>query len=233
MQGMTTSPHTHTVSLPSAAPRRPRRRNRLLLAGAAVLVVAAAGAVTFAPAASVETTTVSLAGVREIVVDLDAGPVSLRGGTGPEVILRTTRHGSMFGTPEARHRLDDGVLTVEADCGWFGGGCHVSEDLTVPAGVPVQVRTTAGGIDAVDLDVPRFAAETAAGPVSASFVRPPAEVRAVTAAGSVALRVPDVGYTVDADTAVGSARVGVLTDPRAERSLYARSAAGDVAVLPR
>ena len=224
---------TSTVTLPSATPRRPRRR-RVLLAGAAVLVLAGTASSVLGAAEPLGTTTDTVAGVREIVVAVDGGSVSLRGGAGPDVTVRTTRYGSTFREPDAHARLDGGVLTVEADCaGTFAGGCHVAEDLTVPPGVPVRVRTAAGAIEAVDLDVPRFDAETAAGAISASFVRPPSDVRVTSSAGSVVLRVPDAGYAVDAGTVAGSTRIAVVANPRAPRSLTVHTAAGNVAVLPR
>jgi hypothetical protein len=224
---------TRTVTLPSATPRRPRRR-RVLLAGAAVLVLAGTASSVLGAAEPLGTTTDTVAGVREIVVTVDAGPVSLHGGAGPDVTVRTTRYGSTFREPDAHVRLDGGVLTVEADCaGAFAGGCHVADDLTVPPGIPVRVRTALGAIEAVDLDVPRFDAETGAGAVSASFVRPPSDVQATSSAGNIILRVPDAGYAVDADTAAGSTRVAVVADPRAPRALTVRTAAGNVSVLPR
>ena len=226
-------PQTRTVQLPSSQPRR-RRTGRVLLIGAAGLVVLGAGYTALGQLGqSVETTTASVAGVREIVVDADSGPIDLRGGTGPDVDIRTTAHRSLTGAAAAGHRLDGGVLTITAECPQFGMNCYVEEQITVPAGTPVRVRTSAGGVEAAELDVPSLAVDTSAGSVNASFVRPPQDVRITTSAGSVELRVPDAGYRVDGDTSAGTVRIGVIQDPSAPRSLYAESAAGNVTVLPR
>ena len=120
------APAPTTVTLPSTRPRRPRRR-RVLLVGAAVLVLAGAGASVVGGADPIGTTTDVVPGVREIVVQVDAGPVALHGTASRDVTVRTTRYGSTFREPDARNRLDDGVLTVQAGCaGWFAGGCHVA-----------------------------------------------------------------------------------------------------------
>jgi hypothetical protein len=216
-----------TVRLPSSAPRR----RRLLVGGVGLAVLGAAGVLLVG--GGPETTVVTFAGVREVVVDVDRGPVAVRGGPGAAVVLRTTRQGSLLGSPATGHGVENGVLTVRAGCSGAGIRCTVAEELTVPAGVPVRVRTEVGAIEAVDLDVPRFSAETAAGSVEASFARPPAEVGITTGAGTVVVRVPDVGYRVEAGSAAGATRVEVRADPSAARRLSVHTAAGAVSVLPR
>jgi hypothetical protein len=116
------------------------------------------------------------------------------------------------------------------------GGCvdgYTEEHLTVPPGVPVRVRTGVGDVTATDLEVPRFDVQAGASTVTASFVRPPDDVRIEAGtAGDVELRVPDVGYRVDVDS-VGTERVDVAEDPAATRSLSVRAGVGNISVTPR
>ena len=176
--------------------------------------------------------TASVADVRELVVEVDAGPITLVGTPGATVDIRTTLHGSATGTPRADHQLVDGVLTVRGSCAGLPLSCHVDEELTVPPGVPVRVNTSAGTVDASRLDVPRLDVVTSAGSVTAGFAAAPQDVRIRTAAGDVDLRLPDVGYRIDADTAVGERRIDVRRDPASPRWVRAETAAGAVTVLP-
>lgn len=223
---MTTSPQP----APSGARRRPRR---VLLLGAAVLSVGCLAYVALdRPGDAESVRTASVAGVREIVVEVDAGPITLAGTPGTTVDIRTTLHGSATGTPRADHQLVDGVLTVRASCAGMPLGCHVDEELTVPAGIPVRAETAAGTIEASRLDVPRLDVTTSAGSVSAGFSTAPQDVRVRTATGNVDLQLPDAGYRIDAGTALGERRVAVRHDPASPRSVVVETAAGAVTVRP-
>lgn len=219
-------------------PRR-RRRRAALIAGTGVLLVggATAGAIALgtgvAGALRSETTAQSLPGVHEIVVDLDEGSVRLTAAPGAAVDVRTTRAWTPGYEPVLDQGVIDGVLTLRSDCPEFNVGCEVTREIGVPAGTAVRVRSTAGPVEAFDLDVPRFAAETVAGPVTASFVSAPEAVRAQTVTGPVDLRVPQGSYRVDAGTTVGQVRVGVIDDPRAPRSIEAHTVTGPVTVAAR
>ncbi len=212
---------------------RHRTRRYLLIAGTVLLLAGTGYVVLSQVGRSQETTTATVADVREIVVDIDSGPVTLIGGDGPAVGIRTVLYRSLTGGPAAGHRLDGGVLTISADCPSFGMYCHVEEWITVPAGTPVRASTTAGSVEGSELDVPTLDIDTSAGSVTASFARPPQDVRIDTSAGSVELRAPDVGYRVEADTSAGTVRIGVVQDPAAPRTLRVDSSAGNVTILPR
>jgi hypothetical protein len=194
------------------------------------VALAGAGLTVYSQTRAWDTVTDSVTGVREIVVDIGAGPVTLTRAPGSEVGLRTVPHG-MF-PAGAGHRLEDGVLTASAGC--FTFNCYTEEYLAVPAGIPVQVRTGAGDVTATDLDVPRFDVRAGAATVIASFVRPPDDVRIqLGMAGNVDLRVPDVGYRVDTGYTVGTERVDVVDDPSAPRSLSVHAAVGNISVTRR
>ena len=206
-----------------------RRTRRWVLAGAA-LVVAGTGLAVYGQVQPWDTTTGSVPGVREIVVDIGAGPVTLPAAPGSEVGIRTVPHGLL--PAGAGHRLEGGVLTVFAGC--FALNCYTEQHIAVPAGIPVRVHTGVGDVTATDLDVPRFDARAGASSVTASFVRPPDDVRIdAGTAGNVELRVPDAGYRVDVDSAVGTERVDVAEDPSATRSLSVRAAVGSITVTRR
>lgn len=94
----------------------------------------------------------------------------------------------------------------------------------------VTLRTAAGSIDASGLTGDRVEARTSAGNVTILAERAPQQVEAVSDAGSVDVVLPDGPYDVDADTSVGAVDVDVVSDPSAERSVFAHTSAGNVMV---
>ena len=169
-------------------------------------------------------------GVREIVVDIGAGPVTLTGTSGTAVGIETITHG-LF-SASAEHVLADGVLTIRAD-GW-GLNSYTEENIAVPAGVPVRVHTGAGDVTAVDLDVPRFSLNAGASTVDLSFRTAPQSISVATgAAGTIDIRVPDAGFVVTADAGIGSEQVSINGDPSATRSVHAETLVGSIQISPR
>jgi hypothetical protein len=228
--------------LPSAPtvdglPDRPRRRGGRIAVAAAggALLLGAAGAVAFGVhvAGSLERDSVSrsFAGVREVVIEVDEGAVSLRTTAGPEVTVDAVRHWTPGYEPALGGAVVDGVLRLTSDCEDFNLGCETEQDIAVPAGVAISVHTVGGPIEAVDLDTPRFSGSTVGGPVTASFVRPPDDVRVETVAGPVRVTVPAGSYRVSADTTVGPVTIGVDHDPAAPRRISASTVTGPVDVL--
>lgn len=221
-------------------------RRRTLLACLGVLLVVV-GATAVGGLKHADVRTVVLTGVREVVVDVDAGAVVVQARAGFGVAVRTGR-AWLWGEPTADHRLVDGVLTITGRCPEFEIGCTVEEELSVPYGIEVAVAVGAGGITVAGIDVPRldlragegdieardvsaagFFARSGGGGVRVSLVRPPSEVR-VEGAGDVDLTVPRGRYRVDAAAATGRTTVDVQQDPVAARLLFARSGAGDVTI---
>ncbi|WP_214404905.1 hypothetical protein [Pseudonocardia lacus] len=219
-------------------PPRRRRRTALVVGTGAVLVGGiTAGAIALGVTVSTslqrETTAQSVAGVREVVVEFDEGSVRLTAATGPDVDVRTTRAWTPGYQPVLGQRLVDGVLTLTSDCADFNIGCEVGREIAVPAGTEVRVRGAAGPVEAVDLDVPRFSVDSAAGPVSVDFATAPEAVRVATVAGPVTVRVPRGAYRVSADVLIGQVDVGVDNDPGADRSIEVSTVTGSIDVLAR
>jgi hypothetical protein len=115
-------------------------RTRWAVAGIATVMVVGAGILGVGLLGSGDTITGSVAGVREVVVTVGAGPVTLTGTSGTAVGVETTSHG-LFAA-DAGYSLEDGVLTVYAD-GW-GLDAYTEANLAIPAGIPVHVYTGGG-----------------------------------------------------------------------------------------
>lgn len=203
----------------------------LVASGAMLLLVGGLSAASLAFQRQ-ESETFTAAAVREVVVEVESGHVTLLPGTGADVNVTTTRHWS-FIEASTGHRVEDGVLTVTAECPWFAPGCRVSEELVIPAGVAVRVETAAGSIEAIDVEVASFDAETAAGNVDASFASAPSDISVTTSAGNVHVLVPADSYEVHADAAAGNVDVGVAQSAASERSIRVETSAGNIDIDAR
>jgi hypothetical protein len=209
-------------------PKSRRRRHTLLIRGAAATLAVGAVAATVWLGSSTETRTASYAGVESIVIDLGAGGITLTGTAGQDVAVRTTLHSFLSRDPVYAQSVTDGVLTITGSCPPPSINCGVDEELTVPAGVSVTVRMSAGEIHATGLDVPRFQAAIGAGRIEAAFVRPPDLVDINTETGEVTATVPDVGYRIDAVANTGTTDIDLRQDHDANRSLRVRAGTGSV-----
>ena len=223
---------TSTEFRPVPDTRAPRHRSRGVLG--AIAATAVAGGLVASTQISHDTTTTSVPGVREVVVDIGAGPVTLHGGEGDAVDIRSTPHGLFTTSSAPRHETVDGVLRITSACSGIALHCYTREEITVPAGVPVRVHTGVGDVTAIDLDVPTFTVDAGAATVSASFLSAPEEVRIhAGAAGNVEIVVPEAEYEVHADTAVGTEDVRVDVASSAPRRIDASTGAGNVSVDTR
>ena len=97
----------------------------------------------------------------------------------------------------------------------------------------VALHTSAGSIDARGLHGDSIEARTSAGNVTLDVESAPRRIEAESDAGSVDVAVPDGSYDVLADTSVGQVRVDVVSDPSADRTILARTSAGNVTVRGR
>ena len=219
---------TSAVPGPPTA-HRPRRRVRTgSLIGIAVIALAGGYFAVNTISNTERTTSTSIPDVRELVVDVDSGSVTLTPATSDEVSIRTVLRGSAFDEPVADHDLEKGVLTVTARC--TGPSCVVEELIGVPAGIPVSLHTRSGSVDVADLDVPSFTGEVGSGSIVASFASAPSRIDVAIGSGNVDLRVPDVGYRLDVSTHTGRLDVGLPQDHSAQRSLSVRATTGNISV---
>jgi hypothetical protein len=223
----------------AAAPSLPPRR-RLRRAGITALsAVAVAGtlAITAHVVAHEDTATETYLGIRAVILDTDAGTIDVSAAEGAATTVTGTHRWS-YQAPSARPVRDGDRLIISARCPKIEhaagfGTCHTNYQLAVPAGVEVQVTTSAGTITGSDLAATQFTARTSNGDISLSFTGMPESVQAHSSAGDVRVAVPYGSYHVDADTSAGDVEVGVVSNPRAPRLIDAHTAAGDVEVSPR
>lgn len=216
-----------------------------------LLVVWGVGTVVGPGLTTTDLRTSYVAGVRDVVVDVDAGSVTLRGGSGSQVGVRTTRTW-VWGAPASERSLVDEVLTVVGRCPEIGIGCRIDEELTIPHGVTVRVVIGAGSVTVTGLDVPVLDLESRAGSVRVvevtaarldvrsrsggvrvSFLRPPAVARVESGAGEIDLTVPRGRYRVDGQSPSGVELVDVTDDADAARLLVAHSESGRVTIRSR
>jgi hypothetical protein len=230
-------PGTSTQS--PTTPVRPRRRglHRAGLTALALTAVAGSMAVTAHAIAKEDTDHNAYQGIRTVVLDVDAGTIDLSAAPDATTGVTATRRWAYQAPPNQPVR-DGDRLTITAHCPNIEqfaafGTCHTDYQLAVPAGVRVQVATSAGNITATDLPTTDLAARTSAGAITLSFTAVPESVRVHTSAGDVQLVVPYGDYHLDADTAAGDVRVGVVDDPGSPRLIDAHSSAGDVKINPR
>ena len=214
------------------APTKPRRTRTLLMIGAAAVMIGG-GAAAVMINRTQQSTTDSFAGVSSVVVEIDNGSIAMSPAGDDKVGVRTTLNGFAGGIPVAGHRLDRGVLTITSACPPTSMNCYVEDELTIPAGIPVDVRTTTGTVDATDIDVPEIDIQTRTGEVTASFVRPPDRIAIAVATGSVELTVPAGSYRFDARTTTGTVRTDVQNDPAAQGTMQLSTDTGDITVTAR
>lgn len=140
----------------------------------------------------------------------------------------------------------DTVVRAEAS-----GGDVLVEDLTTTA--PLALESSAGDVTAIDVTAPsvalasnagdvearglsaeRVEVDSSAGDVLASLRTPAERLLASSSAGDVDVFVPDAVYRVEATSSAGDVDASeIRTDPGAQRSIVARSSAGDVRVAAR
>ena len=249
------------------------RRALLVVAGLVALALVAQGTYHLLDLAARHTTTerASYDGVRALVIE-DASDVHLTSAPAgaPVQVLAHITEG--LRTPSrSAERSADGTLALSASCpGFFGGHCKVSYEVRVPSGTivraeadagdvvaedlfsanPVELKSSAGDVTAIDVTAPSITLFSSAGDVEARglsadrvdlgssagdvlvSLRTPADrLVADSSAGDVDVLVPDAVYRVDATSSAGDVDASdVRTDPGSARTITAHSSAGDVRV---
>ena len=162
-------------------------------------------------------------GVERIRAHVGNGDIQLTGTAGAEVEVEA-RLGGRISVPELRAKQADGLLDVWIACGGPFWSCSADIEIRVPSGVPVEVRTSAGDIKALDLESPARL-RSGAGDIRVEGASG-GELTMSTAAGDV--RATDIGAPlVDADSASGDVLVELSAMPD---DVDASSSSGDVRI---
>lgn len=125
------------------------------------------------------------------------------------------------GASDVRVERLDGRVEIATDSG----------DVEVhDVGGPLTVDADSGDVE-VDAYRGLVATATAdSGDVELRTLRAPRSLRAQADSGDITIAVPDVAYRVEVDTDSGDEDVQVADDPRARRTITARTDSGDVAI---
>jgi DUF4097 and DUF4098 domain-containing protein YvlB len=240
---------------PSTVPAPRRRITRYAVVAGAVLILGVPALIVANSVMTKHDQTHFIAeGVRVLVIEQDAGDITLvQEPTAGQVSVTTTRNWS-WQQPLSAHTVTDGVLRLTGNSPSFPGlgTSDINQEVSVPRGVTIQIGVSAGNIRATDIDAPQFevktdsgsidatninatsfSAITSSGNVQASLYGAVDRVNARTSSGSVELSVPNAAYNVDADTSSGHVRIEVTDDPNAARLISAHTSSGDVTIHGR
>jgi|tagenome__1003787_1003787.scaffolds.fasta_scaffold20202730_1 hypothetical protein len=229
---------TIDIETPPRPPAPPARRRGVRLArraglAALGLTLAAGSAATTARVISHEATSSRTEhGVRVVEIDSESGDLHLAVAPDDALTVTATQRWA-YSRPTLRFARDGDRLLIRSGCPTVEraasfGVCAVQQTVLVPRGAVVRVSSSSGSISANDLDVKDLQVEASSGNVTAGFTVVPERVRVESSAGDLRISLPYQAYRIDAGTSAGSVRVGVISDPRAARLVYAHTSAGDV-----
>ncbi|MGH3568765.1 MAG: DUF4097 family beta strand repeat-containing protein [Pseudonocardia sp.] len=113
----------------------------------------------------------------KLSVDVDSGDVTVRRGSGTEVVVdRTMRYRAT--EPRVVERSSVDGIRIEADCtGMFSWSCEVSYDITLPDGFDLDLAASSGGLTVRDLAVQRLRHDASSGDVELVGVTGPVDLR--------------------------------------------------------
>ncbi len=197
-----------------------------------------------------ETTTSKVSGtIRRVVVETDSGTISIRPGT-PQV--KRIEHWNLT-RPTYSQRLEDGTLTVKADCPSSFitlpfNNCAVALALLVQRNVtvkadtangPVTVKdltgstidasTTNGNVVLTGLGSRSVIAHTTNGNVVLTSVVAPSGIDASSTNGDIDVAIPKGTYDIRTNTTNGDVSVkGLEDDSDAKNELSASTTNGDI-----
>ena len=200
-----------------------------------------------------EEATFDMSTVTEIRTVVEAGTVEIETEDRSDIRVVTVLTSSPGSDPQSEITLEDGILSMEAQCRSFLISiCQVAYRVTMPTDLEVvmDLETTAGNVDLSDvsgkvavrttagtINVRRHMGEeadlrTTAGNVSFEASTPPTRLTVETTAGAITVWVPDVGYRIEAQTTVGSVNVNLDEVPDAQRSIEASTTTGNIELAP-
>lgn len=165
----------------------------------------------------------TFADVVAVEIAVGAGQVNVVAGE----TLSVERTLSGVATDEAIQAVEDGILRIDVLCEGVLP-CSADVTVTVPAGIPVDLRVGDGGVYLADLDQDLHVevgdgdvrgeglagsarVRSAWGGAWLAFRTPPREVQVAVGVGDVFLSVPDTGYALDV-RGLGGQDVAVRSD---------------------
>jgi len=179
--------------------------------------------------------------VDEIVIDVSHGNVKVSADR--DLCVEVDVGG--VASAEFRHRVKNGVLSLDYECTACGGDIVV----TAPQGILVDVAMGSGDLELVGRGGDVFAAvgageitamkmvsrwtelATGAGSVDATWDSKPEFVSALVAAGGIVLTVPAGEYNLDLETDVGAIDVsGIEESSSAESQITAITSTGRIKI---
>lgn len=186
--------------------------------------------------------------VTTLVINAQAGSVAVEAGEGPITVTETYRF--TRDQPRTSHELEGTTLRLEdAGCAEFDPRCHVEFNVRAPAATAVDVRTRAGAIriagldgdieltneagtvEAAGLASKRVSSSTRTGSITLSFSKPPNDVKASAAFGSVEVMVPtSTAYAVEVSTKLGGSEILVPRDAASPHKISLRTELGGLRV---
>jgi hypothetical protein len=119
-----------------------------------------------------------------------------------EVTVDRSFSGSPVDRPEENAELEEGTLELDASCAGFFSGCAADYEITVPAGVAVEIEADSADVEVAGVDAP-VNVETSSGTIDLAGVTGDVEVS--SSSGDLSLDGIEGG--VDADTETGSVTV--------------------------
>jgi hypothetical protein len=187
--------------------------------------------------------------VTTLVIKSGSGSIDVTGSDrGSIAVSQQASYGKT--PPTATHVVSGTTLTLGYTCP-SEFVCSVSYDVQVPAGVAVQVsssagtitlmslagpvsaQTTAGLITATGLTSPTASLKSNAGGIDATFSSAPVSVHATTHVGPISISVPaSASYAIDTHTYVGSSTVTVPKSPASAHAISASSDLGSITISP-
>lgn len=241
-----TAPTTESPAPPPyTTPPSLRNAGFILMALFAVVTVAWVALLALDELAKEESrTTRSLGVVTTVRLESDEGEITVRPGTGRTATIETIEQHGLFGSPDIELRNEGGRLIVDSDCPPITTSCTVEHVVTVPRGVPVELRTGSGDIEVAGV-IGDANLHTGSGEITVDGLRD-GDLTARTGSGDIealgivagAVDLRSGSGEIDGDlratsieSRTGSGDIDLSVTGAAPRSTFAKTGSGEVSLL--